>query len=848
MSTVPAVAPEAVRLDRRARVAAAVALAAYALVLFLLRPATPFEWDEVLFQQALDRYDVAEHSPHPPGYPVYVAAARVLRVAVRDPLLALQLVAIVSAVATLVALARMARSLGAPAAAGIGAAAITAATPAFAFHANVGLSDVPATAAVVAAFCCLIPALEDDRSLRWAAFAAALALGVRPQLIAVMAPLGLFVVIRAARGRRWAALGWAAAIGVAVTLACWLPAVLVTGTGRFVTAWRELAAWTAVVERSFRLPHAPLREICAFWLLRPFGSRASAALFWALVGVGGWRWWRIGRRDLVLVAATASATFLAVGAFTMNFTTAVRYVLPVIPFLALLAGGVLTARGRAGRVTGIAAAAVLCLSAAGWVAPVLALRREPAPIWDGLSWVTRHFDPRTTTVVYDSAALPHAKYVFARTGFDIREQEPATVYDASLRPGGNVVLVLQTPVPGNAVLFERAWRSERLRRLTRDRYYTCAVMRPPGPGEPVFSPDWRVMEGRWRLWQTGVVHLPEEARPVVFHLCAGNEALGLRQAGLPDSSVAPHACADLPLTPGRAEDLFVTSPAGIYTGTPPGEMVPLPAIGMDASRLAAAYLVPQAAGLPGKAGAYWQTNLLLANPQPRPLAVEAFLLADGRDNRVAPRAREVLAPGQVLAASDVLSAAEFGHAAGLGALVITAEDGPACPASRCGFLAFSRTFNRAARAAPDPNGDWMPGLPATAGLRPGGRAVFDHLNAGVRRHASFGVASWTAATVRVAVAAFDASGARIDSRELDLAPFGHLFGPIPGRLADARLEVRLVAPPPAALVFPYVSVVDETAARATHLLPATDLAKVRQLAGLPPLPQPADRPRARGSQ
>ncbi|MDD5564037.1 MAG: hypothetical protein PHQ91_10010, partial [Thermoanaerobaculaceae bacterium] len=48
------------------------ALLAYGVALWLFRPLTPFEQDEVLFLKALDRYDVALHSPHPPGYPLFV--------------------------------------------------------------------------------------------------------------------------------------------------------------------------------------------------------------------------------------------------------------------------------------------------------------------------------------------------------------------------------------------------------------------------------------------------------------------------------------------------------------------------------------------------------------------------------------------------------------------------------------------------------------------------------------------------------------------------------------------------------------------------------------------------------
>jgi len=38
-----------------------------------------FSWDSANFAFALDKYNVAAHQPHPPGYPLYVATAWLLR-------------------------------------------------------------------------------------------------------------------------------------------------------------------------------------------------------------------------------------------------------------------------------------------------------------------------------------------------------------------------------------------------------------------------------------------------------------------------------------------------------------------------------------------------------------------------------------------------------------------------------------------------------------------------------------------------------------------------------------------------------------------------------------------------
>ncbi|MFI5143439.1 MAG: glycosyltransferase family 39 protein, partial [Thermoanaerobaculales bacterium] len=504
-----------------------VALVVYAALLLLLRPATPFEWDEVQFQQALDRYDVGQHWPHPPGYPVYIAAGKLVRLVVRDPLLALEAVGVLAAALTLVLMLRTMRRLGAPQRGAVAAAVVLALNPAFAFYANVGLSDVPGVAAAFAAVLALLWAFDTPKRLPFAAIVCALALGVRPQLAAVMAPLGVFVLVRELRERRWREVGLASAAGLATTAACWVPAILLTGAGRFVNTLRLLSAWVATEERGYRLPAAPVNDVLAFWLVRPFGSGVLAALFWVLVLVGARAWWRRGQHRLVVVATTAASCYLLSGMFSMNYTTAVRYGLPALPFLAILAAGVINLERPTRRVVGGAVLGVSTLGGAVWVAPPFVLRTHPAPVWEALDWITQHCDRSKTVVVVDGAIKPHGTYVLSRASVSYTDVRPTNAYDASVQPRKQVLVVAETPIPGFPVVFERRWDSSHLRRLTRNRYYTCVVMAMPEPDQPVFSPEWRFENGRWRLLGTGLVHLPPTARPVVLRLCAGDDPLGV---------------------------------------------------------------------------------------------------------------------------------------------------------------------------------------------------------------------------------------------------------------------------------------------------------------------------------
>ena len=358
----------------------------YGALLLALRPATPFEWDEVLYQRALDHYDVALHSPHPPGAPAYIAAAKALSYLTRDPLLALQLVAIVSALAALVLLGQMARTLGAPAAAAAAAACLLAFLPGFTFAANIGLTDVPATAGTVAAVLMCILAVTDTRLVPRSAAVVALALSLRPQIVVALLPAGVAAVVVAVRRRRWPSLGLGALSGVGVSAAIWLPAILLTGVARYIGATRGLVRWMEAAEVGLRLPALPLKEALLGWLIDPLGIHLIGAAFWLLVVVGAGVWWATGRRWLVAAAGLSGGAYLVVAMFTMNVFSAARYSLPGLAFFALLAAGVAAGPGRLSRRAGIVAVALWSAAAFAWGLPVYLLRRDPAPVWSALTW------------------------------------------------------------------------------------------------------------------------------------------------------------------------------------------------------------------------------------------------------------------------------------------------------------------------------------------------------------------------------------------------------------------------------------------------------------------------------
>src|SRR5437773_9060226 len=75
--------------------AAAIALVFLALHLAFL-PASLEDLDSINFALGLRQFDVAHHQPHPPGYPVYIAAGKLVNLAVPNEAAALSVIGAVA--------------------------------------------------------------------------------------------------------------------------------------------------------------------------------------------------------------------------------------------------------------------------------------------------------------------------------------------------------------------------------------------------------------------------------------------------------------------------------------------------------------------------------------------------------------------------------------------------------------------------------------------------------------------------------------------------------------------------------------------------------------------------------
>jgi hypothetical protein len=525
-------------------------LAALATGLLALRPHDPFEWDEVLYLRALEHYDVSKHSPHPPGAPAYVAAGTVFRLLVRDPVFALQLLSIVSALASVALLWRLVTRQSGRRAPAVGAAIGLAVMPGFLFYGNVGLTDMPGVAATLATLLLAAVAVERPVWLPPVSVAASLTLAIRPHLLLALAPVGVAVIVAMARRRAWRHLVRALAVGVVASLAFWLPAILLTGWKAYFTTLSFQARWVAVRDAQYAFPAAPLSDVVTHWLVAPMGKWELALPFYILVCTGAVAWWRRDARRLVLVAAGSAVVFLVGSACSLTDVWGVRYGLPSLPFLTALAAGNFVWEKRWLRFVAILASCTIATLLLGWSRGTLLRRLSPAPIWGGMQYIRSHYQPEKTTVVVGSGLGPYADYLLFRAGFATRGDTTIWRPKNRERLPEDEVFVGCLPLPGMVTEWEATWHAPRLEQLSCGRSQRCLVQRLPDAHSPRFSPAWQVRNDGWLVWGKGTISLSQGSPSRQGSLCVKNGHALVTFAGHRPHPVGPGECVQVLLEAG----------------------------------------------------------------------------------------------------------------------------------------------------------------------------------------------------------------------------------------------------------------------------------------------------------
>ena len=341
---------------------AALAVIVLAAHLAFLSP-TLEDIDSINFALGVRHFDVAQHQPHPPGAPVFVALGKITTPLFRAAGVhgaesrALAIWSIVSAAAAVPLVFVLFSAMGGDRRAAFWAAALAACAPLAWFTAARPMTDMTGLALALAAQALAMRAWSGrggTAGLAGSGLLAGLAAGVRIQTAALTVPL-LFVAAlsrtaagvrchlapcRTGRGDRMslAGIGVAAVAALAGVLLWAIPLVLVSGgPSQYLVALGSQAGedfeWVRMVWKSPTNPRVVVHALVNSFAW-PWGWLWLGAVAAALSGIGlVWAAWKSPRALMIFLVAFAPYTIFH---FLFQETTTMRYALPVVVPMAYL--------------------------------------------------------------------------------------------------------------------------------------------------------------------------------------------------------------------------------------------------------------------------------------------------------------------------------------------------------------------------------------------------------------------------------------------------------------------------------------------------------------------------------
>ena len=484
---------------------------------FLAMARTLWDWDEALFCLGMRGYDVGLHHPHPPGFPVYIAIARIVRLVIHDDFRSLQAINLISGVLLFPAMFLLARELRLRFETSVIAAALCAFLPNVWFFGGTAFSDVPSIVLVVAAVAMLIRGCRDPEAYLIGSMLLALAIGIRPQNLLV----GLWPGIVATYYRwkeNWRDVVWAAVIGIAISGIAYFSAMIATGSyERYVSAIRAHADYIARID-SWRSPDRPAlwRLFDRFFMKQYQSSSLSVvmSIFVLISAVGAIRN-RDRRIGMIVLAFTpfAISAWLMLDRFSIN-----RFSIGYCPMFAILAAdGIDRVTARRRHLEWIVGAILIgAFIVFTWPALTVA-RTTDAPSYAGARAVHDHIDPARDQLYVGFAMSPFVEYLDPAASWTKVLDERALPL-APPKKRAWLLTEIDMTKPGGFV-FERP--HERLWHISRRHYFDVAL--EPLPAVPQFVSGWYPPErngqeeNRWMGRQSTTI-LPGRSGDTVLRL------------------------------------------------------------------------------------------------------------------------------------------------------------------------------------------------------------------------------------------------------------------------------------------------------------------------------------------
>lgn len=455
---------------------------------FLAMARTLWDWDEALFCLGVRAFDVTSHHPHPPGFPVYIGAAKLLRTVIHSDFRSLQAINLAAGMLLFPAMLLLARELRLRFETAVVAGALCAFLPNVLFFGGTAFSDVPSIVLVVFAVAMLFRGCRDAKAYLIGTIALALAIGIRPQNLLVGIFPGLLATWYRAR-TSWRTVVAAALVGIAICAIAYGSVIFATGSYEaYMRTVRAHGEYIAKVDSFRSADRPPLWRVFDRFFIKQYQSPALSivASIFVIVSVAG----ALRRRDRRLLYASlafgpfAISAWLILDRFSIN-----RFSIGYCPLFAILAAdGIRRAtRDRAGAESVVGAA--LTAAFFFWTLPALpAVRNEISPPVAAVRSIRQHIDPKRDQLYVGFAMVPFVEYFAPYYPFLRVLDERALPIGTSWRRPWLLTELDATPNRGFSVHRERG----NLWNIARRHYFDVTLA--PLKDSAQFASGWYVAE------------------------------------------------------------------------------------------------------------------------------------------------------------------------------------------------------------------------------------------------------------------------------------------------------------------------------------------------------------------
>ncbi|MBK5259770.1 MAG: hypothetical protein JJE51_09270 [Thermoanaerobaculia bacterium] len=463
-------------LSKRERLLVAASTIVVTLSRIFFRARSPWDWDEILFALALDDFDVPNHHPHPPGFPLFVGAAKIFVTAGLSHFHALQLVNLIAGALLIPAMFLFCRELRMKFAVAVSAALLFAVLPNVWFFGETAFSDVPSVVLALLACGLLLRGCRSGHAYLGGAVLLAVAAGFRPQNLVIGLLPAVIATWHQLRARAFSRVALAILAPAAIVVASYWAAAHASGGWKIyreaVIAHQE---YIRTVD-SFRSPtRPPLQNLVDDFFVRPFRAPLinTGVAILALISAAGAL---LRRRWPVLIAIGTFGPFAIAAWLVLDHMSASRFSIGYAPLFALLpadgiamiASRLRTERSRVIAQTVLTLGGIATMTA--WTLPAVnRARAELSPPFAAVSWIRANL-PTGSLIYADSGMGPYSelflrdyrvRWLGGGIPFARLESEPAW---------GLGETTSQVPHARNF-----AWPRTRLWNVARQRYFESSV-------------------------------------------------------------------------------------------------------------------------------------------------------------------------------------------------------------------------------------------------------------------------------------------------------------------------------------------------------------------------------------